>query len=118
MILAVETLIRLLMGHAVADFALQTPWIANNKSRHSEPAGYDPKKHGPKQAIWVYVLTAHALIHGSMTVIVTGSTWLGLLEAVSHWMIDFGKCEKWYGIHTDQFLHLLMKLLIVYVYLA
>jgi hypothetical protein len=34
-----------------------------------------------------------------------------LAETVVHWLIDLGKCEKWYGIHTDQALHVACKLL-------
>ena len=28
-----------------------------------------------------------------------------------HWLIDFGKCEKWFGIHVDQGLHVACKVL-------
>jgi hypothetical protein len=34
-----------------------------------------------------------------------------MAETVLHWLIDFGKCEKWYSIHVDQGLHLLCKAL-------
>ncbi len=101
----------MLCGHAVADFMLQHPWVAQSKNRHSAPAGYDPKLHGPKQAIWPYVLTAHALTHGAMVYLATGSTALGVAETAAHWAIDFGKCERWYGIHTDQWLHIGFKVL-------
>lgn len=100
----------LLCGHAVSDFMLQHPWVAQNKTRHAEPAGYDPARHGPRQLIWPYVLTAHALTHGGLVAVVTGSVVLGIAETVAHWLIDFGKCERWYGIHTDQALHVLCKL--------
>lgn len=101
----------LLCGHAIADFALQTDWIAKNKSRHNlVPAGYDPVRHGPLQKIWPYVLSAHALIHGAMVFAVTQSVLLAAIETAAHWAIDFGKCERKYGIHTDQALHILCKL--------
>lgn len=102
-----------LIGHAYADFAFQTEWIANNKNRHATPAGYDPKLHGKKQPIWLYVLPAHALIHAGMVYLISQSIILALIEFISHLLIDFGKCEKWYGIHVDQGLHILFK--IVYV---
>lgn len=105
---------QLLCGHAIADFALQTDWIARNKNRHNIPAGYDPKLHGPMQTIWPYVLSAHALIHGAAVMIITGSALLGFFEALSHWLIDFYKCEKLYGIHTDQFAHIGFKILWVF----
>jgi len=101
-----------LVGHAVCDYALQTDWIAKSKSRHSgPPPAYDPKLHGPIQKIWPYVLSAHALIHGGAVFLITGSVFLGIAETFSHWVIDFGKCEKWYGIHTDQLLHFGCKIL-------
>jgi hypothetical protein len=103
-------LFQLLCGHAVADFMLQHPWVAQNKSRHSPPAGYDPKLHGARQTIWPYVLTAHALTHGMFVFIATGSVFFGALETVAHWAIDFGKCERWYGIHADQAMHLACKI--------
>lgn len=109
-------LFALMCGHAFADFAFQTDWIAKNKNRHAIPAGYDPKLHGPMQAIWPYVLSSHALIHGFFVAVLTGSTQLGLAEAFVHWITDFGKCEKWYGIHTDQAIHIGSKLLWVYLY--
>ncbi len=105
-----RVLFLLLCGHAGADFMLQTPWVAQNKNRHSTPAGYDPKLHGPKQTIWPYVLTAHALTHGAFVYLATGSVLLGALETAAHWAIDFGKCERWYGIHADQWMHIGLKL--------
>jgi Protein of unknown function (DUF3307) len=102
---------QLLCGHAFADFALQSDWIAKNKNPNAgPPAGYDPKLHGPVQTIWPYVLTAHALIHGAFVMHFTGSVLLGLLEASCHWLIDLGKCNQMYGIHTDQWLHIGCKL--------
>lgn len=106
-----ELLFKLLCGHAIADFALQTDWIACNKNRHYAPKGYDPALHGPQQSIWPYVLTSHSLIHGLMVYLATGSLELGIAETIAHWMIDFGKCEKWYGIHLDQWLHIGCKIL-------
>ncbi len=89
----------LLVGHAVADFALQIDSMARGKNRHRKP----------EQTVWPYWLTSHALIHGGAVALATGVPALGALEAVSHWLIDFGKCENWYGIHTDQALHVWCK---------
>lgn len=102
---------KLLCGHAIADFCLQTEFIATNKNRNAIPKGYDPKLHGPQQTIWPYVLTAHALTHGVFVGAITGNWYLAMAETTAHWLIDFGKCEKRYGIHTDQGLHILSKLL-------
>jgi Protein of unknown function (DUF3307) len=94
----------LLVGHAIADFPLQAGPMATEKCRHST---------SPLQTAvpWYYWLTAHAVIHGGFVYWLTGSLTLGLLETVIHWFIDFGKCEKWFGIHVDQGLHVACKVL-------
>ena len=108
----IALLFALLAGHALVDFSLQTEWMARAKSRHAgPPAAYDPKLHGPVQAIWPYVLSAHALQHGLAVYLVTGQLVLGLAETVAHALIDFAKCERLYGIHTDQALHVACKVL-------
>lgn len=102
----ITLLFKLLCGHAVADYGLQNDFVGRNKNRNAVPIGYNPKLHGPIQKVWPYVLTAHAMIHGAMVIIITGNVYFGMAETLSHWLIDFGKCEKWYGIHTDQWLHI------------
>ena len=37
------------------------------------------------------------------------AVWLGVTEALVHFLIDSGKCERWYGMAVDQTLHLLCK---------
>jgi hypothetical protein len=111
----VSILFKLLAGHALGDYALQGEFIATNKNRHFKPKGYDPALHGPQQTIWPYVLTSHALIHGLFVYLATASIGLGIAETCAHWLIDFAKCEKWFGIHIDQALHLICKVLWVYL---
>lgn len=100
----------LLAGHALMDFALQSDPMAVCKCRRAA--------HPLQQSVpWFYWLTAHALLHGAA---VGGVVfwWVGdptlvvgfaVAETVIHWLIDFGKCEKRYGIHADQGLHVLCK---------
>jgi hypothetical protein len=101
------TFVLLLMGHALADFSLQNEWMAKHKNRHIGPSYIPPGQ--VKQTTWPYVLSAHALIHGLMVALITGNPLLGAAETVCHWIIDFGKCESWYGIHLDQSMHVLCK---------
>ncbi len=110
---ALTALFGMLCSHAIADYMLQTPWVAQNKNRHAAGgiSGYDPKLHGPKQTTWPYVLMAHALTHGAGVGLVTGSVFLGLAETLAHFWIDFLKCERLFGIHVDQALHIACKLL-------
>jgi hypothetical protein len=101
----------LLVGHALADFPLQTDAMAAGKNRNR---AIDPAKIPPGatlQVVWPYWLASHALVHGGVVALITGSVTLGVAETVLHWMIDFAKCENWTGIHTDQGLHIGCKLL-------
>ncbi len=97
----------LLCAHALADFPLQGEFIAKAKNRHTPafnvPAGQRPMK------VWLHALTAHSLIHGGFVYLITGSVAIGVAEVIAHWLIDFGKCENWYGIHADQGLHIACK---------
>ena len=101
-----------LVGHALMDYGLQSDAIAVCKCRK---AG-----HPLQQAVpWYYWLTAHALLHGgAVGAVVRGCGYdvplaaaYGIAEAAVHWCIDLGKCEKWYGIHVDQGLHVGCKVL-------
>ena len=102
------TVFWLLVGHAVADFWAQSDALAQMKNRNRPntrvPPGQKP------QTMWPYALTAHALMHGGVVALITGNVWLGIAETVAHWLIDFGKCENWYGIHEDQTMHVGCKL--------
>jgi hypothetical protein len=105
----VELLFLLLAAHAMGDFGLQTDWVAQYKSRHIPPP--EGAKSKRPDLIWIHVLSAHCIIHGGMVAVITGFWWLGLAEFIAHWVIDFGKGEKWFGFHTDQFLHIACKLI-------
>lgn len=100
----------LLAGHAIADFAMQTEWVATNKNRHVRDS-YPPEQRKTMLVIWPYLLTAHALHHGALVYLITQRPLLGLAETVVHWGSDFAKCEGWYNFHVDQFIHIASKLL-------
>ncbi len=109
---------KLIMGHALADFALQSDSMAKGKNRNRKP---DMSVVPPGQVYtpsWMYWLTAHALIHGMCVWIITQNMALGVAETVCHWGIDFGKCESWYGMHEDQIMHLICKAAWVLFYLT
>jgi len=103
----IELFFKLVIGHAIADFWAQSDALAQMKNRNRPntrvPPGQKP------QTMWPYAMTAHALMHGAAVWAITGNVWLGAAETVAHWMIDFGKCENWYGIHEDQAAHIACK---------
>ncbi len=96
---------KLLIGHALADFVLQSDTMARAKNRHSDFAA----NAGPNFPSWYYWLGAHALVHGGAVYLFTGSAILGLIEVVLHSAIDFAKCERRIGFHQDQALHVICK---------
>ncbi len=94
-----EILFLLIVAHAIADYPLQTDFVALRKSRHNNlPA-----------VPWYYVLSSHALTHAAGVYLVTGSVLLAALESVAHWFIDLAKCESLTNIHVDQALHVACK---------
>lgn len=99
-------LFKLLIGHALADFALQSDSMAKGKNRHRKT---EPPPGAKYQPTWPYWLMAHGLIHAGCVWLATGSAHFAVLELVAHVVIDFGKCENWYGINTDQASHIACK---------
>ena len=101
---------KLMIGHAFSDFVFQSDWMAKHKNPNCK---IDERLSGRQsiQIIWPYVLTAHALVNGGIVYIITDNLNFGFFEFVIHWMLDFGKCKNWYGVHADQSAHILCKLL-------
>lgn len=106
-----ETLFLLIMGHAVADYPLQSDTMAKGKNKNRPldlskiPAGQKPIK-----TVWIYWLSAHSLTHAVAVYLVTNSSLLAFAEFVCHWIIDYAKCENLTTIHTDQALHIFCKI--------
>lgn len=94
-------LFELIIGHALGDYVLQPDAMAVGKS-HKFKSPILP---------WGYWLTAHALVHAGIVLMITGDHIIAAAEFVSHWTIDFLKCDGAYGIHVDQILHILCKVI-------
>jgi len=90
----------MIVGHLIADYPLQTDFIAKGKCPSCSPQ-FVP---------WYYVLAAHSATHGAAVAMATGSTFLGLCETIVHFCIDVAKCEGVANIHVDQALHVVCKL--------
>jgi hypothetical protein len=109
----VEPLFLFLVAHAIADFGLQSSNMAKFKNKHNVPTNI-PK--GQKLvSVWQYYLSAHALIHGGIIYFVSGNFILGLIETLSHWIIDYIKCENITNPHIDQILHIICKVLYLFI---
>jgi hypothetical protein len=100
----------LAIGHAFADFAWQSQFMAVNKNRHLVPKDTDD---GKASSMWLHVLTAHCLIHAGVVWVVLSHmkhAWaLALAELVLHWAIDLAKCDGKTSFNTDQTLHYVCK---------
>jgi capsular polysaccharide biosynthesis protein len=100
---------QLVLGHFVADFALQSEAMARGKNRNRKPENVPPGQQ--VMPVWPYWLSAHAGIHATAVYVVTHVWWLSLAELVLHASIDFMKCENKLTIHQDQALHYVCKAL-------
>lgn len=94
---------KLIAGHFVADYPLQSDFIANGKKR--------PGLYGVP---WYYILSGHAATQSVAVFLITRSMTLALAEFFAHFIIDFVKCEKVIGIHQDQWLHFGCKAVYAY----
>jgi hypothetical protein len=97
----IEMFVLLVAGHFIADYVFQTDSIAKGKNNNIDPCLFGVN--------WWYWMTAHAFTHGVVTYLITGNIYILIGEFILHWYIDFGKCQKWYGVHKDQFLHIVCK---------
>tara|TARA_R110000850_G_scaffold66894_1_gene148439 strand:- start:1168 stop:1566 length:399 start_codon:yes stop_codon:yes gene_type:complete len=102
----------LAIGHSLADFPLQGDFLSRGKNRHVEPPKLADGKGSPKD-LWIYLMTAHCLIHAGFVWVITGCVVLALAELVIHWLIDALKCEGRTSFAVDQWLHLLTKAVFV-----
>ena len=102
-----------LLKHLVADFLLQTAWIAIGKQRRKG---------------WLAPLALHAAIHGALTglifsIFAPSLAWMGVVDFVVHSAIDRAKAVTqsrlgfytshtgfWWLLGTDQTLHHLTHL--------
>lgn len=102
----IELLALLVFGHCLADYALQSDFMAKAKNYRT------PNPH----ASWYHVLFAHAAIHGGIVGIITQNVWFGIAETAVHFCIDWVKCSGKISFDFDQTLHYACKYLWVTIY--
>lgn len=95
----VELFAALVVAHAVCDYPLQGDFLAKAKNRTAPIAGVP----------WQQALGAHAVIHGGAVGLLTGIWWLGVAEAVAHWLTDDAKCRGKLSFNQDQAIHIVCK---------
>lgn len=92
-------------GHIFGDYVFQT----EKMSRLKNPIQKEWAEGGYRES-WKLWLFAHAMIHGSLVALVTGSVLLGTAEVVVHFTSDQLKCRKVIGHDMDQAVHYLSKI--------
>ncbi len=96
------------IGHAFADFPLQGDFLSRGKNRNAPPPPLADGKVCPAN-LWIYLMSAHCLIHAGFVWVIGGYAILAVAEFILHWMIDVAKCEGHTSFATDQWLHILTK---------
>ena len=109
LIAGLQIFFALLIAHALFDYPLQGDFLSRNKNRH-----YKDENHNVK-GLWIHCLTSHSILHAGSVWLITGSFVIGIMEFALHWVIDFLKCEGITNFHTDQFLHVLCRILYVII---
>ena len=100
---AFTLLFALFIGHALADYGLQTAFISRAKARKADLQDFFGQR--PPRGVWLQVLTAHCFLHAGAVWFITGSVFYGAVEFLLHWVIDYLKGRNLIGFHLDQLLH-------------
>ncbi len=109
---ALAILFAFVIGHALADFPLQGDFLSRGKNRNTPPPPLADGKVCPAN-LWVYLMSAHCLVHAGFVWLVSGYAILAFAEFVLHWIIDWAKCEGRTSFAADQWLHVATKALYV-----
>lgn len=91
----------MIFGHALGDYPLQNDFMARGKNWKTPVAGVP----------WYHLLGAHAIVHGGLAGLATGSLLIGILETVAHFSIDSLKNKGAISLNGDQALHIGCKIL-------
>jgi hypothetical protein len=89
-------LITLIGLHFLCDYPLQGEFLAVGKGSFAKPHFGVP---------WWHCMTAHCAIHALAVGMVLGPVY-ALAEFGIHFATDYGKCKGWFGINTDQAIHI------------
>lgn len=92
----------LIFGHVLADFPLQGDFLAKYKNLNFI-------RNAALEGPWWLVMSSHCYIHAAIVGLLTGSYLCGIVEFISHFVIDTMKTKKWISFGLDQALHVLCK---------
>lgn len=86
-----NTLLYLVFGHYIGDYALQGEYIAREKANS------------------LHVLVAHCAIQAGTVLLATNEPGLALIEFGIHAIVDTAKCRGIISFNLDQAIHLLCR---------
>ena len=98
------TFFLLLGAHFLADFVMQTDFIAREKNPKTAKVG----KPG-------FILFMHCYLHASLTMLITRSWLCTFVMLASHYVIDEAKNNEVIDFTTDQALHVTIITLLTFV---
>ena len=87
-----RVIILVIFCHFTGDYLFQTDYMAKNKG----------------EDCWVMI--AHCFCYALPFLICFGNRWQLVLIIMSHAIIDWGKCNGWYGIFYDQYFHIVIAM--------
>jgi hypothetical protein len=97
--LVLDALLWMLIGHALCDYPLQGDWLAKAKNHNAA------QRPIPNEDISTGAMLCHCAIHAGAVKLATGSWLLALCELFAHGIIDQGKCAGLVGYNVDQAMH-------------
>lgn len=100
----------LMVGHALADYILQSPQLHYDKNPNKPPLN-DGSPRPAAPLLWIYAMTAHCLMNAGAVAAVTGRLEFGLAEFAVHFLIDVARCRGHVSRAVDQGLHIACKAL-------
>lgn len=98
------TFFLLLGAHFLADFVLQTDFIAREKNPKTAKMGKS-----------TYILFMHCYLHASLTMLITRSWLCAFVMLASHYVIDEAKNNEAIDFVTDQVLHVTIIVFLTFI---
>lgn len=103
----VELFFKLLFVFSITDVALQTDWMSLVKCNSCRSINIP----------WYYGMGSHSMVNGAGVWIVTGNVYIGILESILHFIIDFLKCKAMINQHLDFIAHIGCRVLYAAIFI-
>lgn len=119
----IEVFIYCVLAHYIADYILQTPFIAKFKCKESWEKEYPDKlyKNDYKVVLWTHSLCWSIVTFLPLYLMIALPAWKYLIiivfQAYAHYIVDDAKAnERLISLKADQIIHLIQIFIIVLAY--